>query len=405
MTSYFIGDLRSGPIAVRNLAPTSGPWSDRLGAPQSVDVTLNMNSPEIRTLDLRNVATEAKAYLGVEEGGVIMACDPIWTRNYDRDAGTLKLGALGWGSYYNHRLILPLLAKVIGLNQWTVPDPENPAKTIPNPLLATVINGVSLGTRAKRLLQQAHLWTGGALPMVFQADEADDRTKTYDGTDFKSVGEAIKQISEMENGPEMRFESRFTADRRGVEVLFRTGTVAQPLLTSQSVPMWDVTAPQSAVSNFKTDSDASDMGSLAWQTGGRQADTVLVARAYDPALVDAGYPLMERFDSSHSSVEIQGTLDSYAADNMASGRYPTEEWSFIAQARPVDADGFPAGPFVGQYSTGDYADLKFAKFDPETNAGDPYLQAGGTSRHRIVGLSGDEKGASINVQLAPKVGI
>lgn len=402
MTRYFLGDLRTGDFTVRNLGNLgvlSGPWSDRLNAVESVDVTLDMNSPEIRSLGLRNVATPAKAYLGVEEGGVIMACGPIWTRNYDRDAGTLKLSALGWGSYYNHRLILPLLAKTIGLDQWTVPDPADPTKTIPNPLLSTVINGVSLGTRAKRLLQQAHLWTGGALPIVFLADELADLTKTYLGADFKSVGEAIKQISELENGPEMSFQSRFTTDGMGVEALFRTGTIAQPLLTSQSVPLWDLTAPQSAASGLTIDEDASEMGSMAWQTGGRQADTVLVSRAYDPLLVDAGYPLMELADTSHSGVSVQATLDSYAADDVANGASSTETWSFIAQANPVDADGYPAGPFVGQYSTGDFADLKVAA------GGDPYLQDGGTTRHRIVGLSGDEKGSAVKVQLAPKVGI
>lgn len=446
MSTFILCNLRTGR-RIQNLPVLKGSWDDRLGATESIEVTLDMNDPDVRELGLRNSATPAQAALCAVENGVIVAGGPIWTHDYSRDNATIKLGAKGMASYFDHRLILPLLARTIGMDQWTIPDPADPEKTIANPALSTTINGVSLGTIAKRLVQQARLWTGGEVPVVFQDDELNttllsdgtfESTRTYLGVDFKSVLEAIEQISQTENGPEINFLPRFTADSLGVEWLFQTGTTAQPLITSNASLSWSITAPDSPVSKFETHHDSSGMGSLSWWTGGRQADDVIVSRAYDPKLIDAGYPLLERVDTSHSTVSVQSTLDSYAAADVAMASRPTEIWSFTVQANPVDEYGKPAGPWVGQYSVGDFIDLiidpmdantgtgeditvvsdeftdifydelpSTVEFDPVvpgSNAGDPYLPQGGKFRHRILGLSGDEQGEYIQIQCTEKVG-
>ena len=408
MTEYILGDLRTGLISARNLPVLSGPWSVRLGAADSLDVTVDFNDPDTLALCLRNSATPGKAFLAVVEHDAfgqqgIMASGPIWTRTYDRDKRTLKLGAKGWGSYWDHRIILPLLAKTIGLTGWTIPDPDDGTKTVPNPELSTTIEGLALGTIAKRLIQQAQLWTGGTLPYVFQSDELGESTRTYIGAEFKPVGEALDQLSEVEGGPEMLHTARFTADGTGIEVLFQTGTTAQPLISSTAVLSWDLTAPESAGYGLTIDEDASELGSLSWATGGRSADTVVVSRAYDSALVDLGFPLMEITDSSHSSVSEQATLDGYAAANVAGGRRPAEVWAFNTKAYPVGSDGNSAGHSIDEYTVGDYATLHLDPYDPETGRGDPYLAEGGTVLQRIVGLSGDSAGDEIKIQLAQKV--
>ncbi|MDJ0337477.1 hypothetical protein [Cryobacterium sp. PH31-O1] len=417
MTEYILGDLRTGRISTRNLPVLSGPWSVRLGAADSLDVTVDYNDPDTLALCLRNAATPGKAYLAVVEHDAfgqktIMASGPIWTSTYDRDKRTLTLGAKGWGSYWDHRIILPLLAQTISLTSWTITDPADNTKTIPNPDLATKIEGLALGTIAKRLVQQAQLWTSGSLPYVFKADELNttrlpdgtfESTRTYIGADFKPVGEALDQLSEVEGGPEMRHTARFTTDGTGIEVLFQTGTTTQPLISSTAVLSWDLTAPESAGYGLTIDEDASDLGSLSWATGGRSADTVLVSRAYDPTLVDLGFPLMEITDSSHSSVSVQSTLDSYAAANVAGGRRPAEVWAFNTKAYPIGSDGTSAGHSIDEYTVGDFATLHLDPYDPMTGRGDPYLAEGGTSAHRIVGLSGDSAGDEIKIQLAQKV--
>ena len=428
MTEYILANLRTGR-RILNVPVMSGPWDDRLGAAETINVTVDMNDPDVQALDLRNSGTPGQSALCVNEGGVLMAGGPVWVSDYDRDNKALTLNALGMASMLDHRLIMPLIAQTLGIDQWTVPDPNDPTKTIANPLLATIIDGFSLGTIAKRWLQQALTFAGGNLPIVFQSDEAGTATQPVDGVDFKRIGEGFSQLSGRENGPEINLKPRYTADKLGVEWLLETGTAAQPLITSSAVLAWNVTAPESPISGLRIKKDASKLGSLAWQTGGRKADTVLVARSYDSALVDSGYPLMELTDTSHSSVEIQSTLDTYANADTAAGKRSVEVWSFTAKARPYDQHGKPAGPFVGQYAVGDYVDLIFAeKIDgrlplgallpsddvfpseelfpadgtPWSSHGDPFIP-GGTYRQRIIGISGDATGIDIQIQCAPRL--
>lgn len=406
MTRYIIGDLRTGRRLL-DVPVMAGPWDNRLDTPETVSVTVDMNDPDVRALSLENTATPTKSFLGVIEGDRIMGCGPIWTHSYDRDAGTLQLGAKGLGSVFDHRSIIPLIAASLPVDQWTVPDPTDSTKTMTNPLLQSAYTGLWLGSIAKRLVQQALTWTGGNLPIVLPAEEASSNTdheRTYDGVEFKPVGEALAQLTQVDGGPEWRFTPRFTTDGLGVEWVMEVGTAAQPLLFSTTHPQWDVTANQSPVSAYKVDLDGSTMASLAWATGGRSADKVLVARSYDPTLVDAGYTLLELVDSTHTTVEKQSTLDAYVRSVAGQGKKPTSTVSFDVKAYPTEEDGeTPAGPQLGSYSVGDFCDLMFAEFDPDRGIGDPYQTAAGSFTHRILGLSGDEKGLTVSVSCAPEV--
>lgn len=400
MTDYFIGNFATGRELV-SLPVLKGPWTDRLHVAETVSVTVDLNDPDIQALGLGSAATPAQAYLCVEENGVLRG-GPIWTRNYSRTSRQLTLGAAGAASYFDHRLIMPLLAATIGVDQWTVPDPDDDTKTIPNPLLSTVVTNLSLATRAKRLIQQARLWTGGNVPIVFQDDEIDDNDHTYLGTDFKPVWEAISDIMNLEGGPEIALNPRRTSDGGGVEWLLRTGTIDEPLITSSSVLSWNVTVPESPVSNLTTTEDATAQGSLAWLTGGEQTDDVLVSRAYDDTLLEQNFALLELLDTTHPDVSLQTTLDGYSRAAVLAGKSPSEVWSFTVKAYAVDQDNNKSAPWIGDYSLGDFFDLEFDDWDPDTGIGDPYLP-GGTYRMRVIGISGDELAVDIKIDCAPLV--
>ena len=403
-TRFLLGDLRTGRRLL-TLPVVSGRWSDSLDAAETIEATVTMRDPDVQALNLRSAATPTKTFLAAVDGDTILAAGPIWATSYDKDSGRLTLTAKGMLSMFDHRLILPAIAATLDVTQWTVPDPSDASgnKTMPNPLLTSAFTGVSLGTIAKKLIAQALTWTGGSLPIVLPSDEADsnpDHVKTFQGTDFKPVGEAITDITNLVDGCEINFSPRFTADKLGVEWVMQTGTVAQPLIFSASKPVWNATAADTPVSKLQVDADASKMGSLAWQSGGRSTDNTLVSRVYDSTLVDAGYPLMELLDSSHTDVSEQATLDAYAATAAARGRTSVESWSFTVKAHPTDDDGRSAGPQLGGYNVGDYCELVFEKFDGVH--GDPYIP-GGSVQLRIVGLSGDEIGVDVSVTCSPAV--
>ena len=69
------------------------------------------------------------------------------------------------------------------------------------------------------------------------------------------------------------------------------------------------------------------MCSTAVFTGGKDDDRVMVARATSDTLINAGIPLTEVWDSSHSSVSKQATLDAWAQRRHAEGQSPVQYWS------------------------------------------------------------------------------
>lgn len=412
MTRYLLADLRTGKRLL-NLPVMTGPWGTKVGSPDDIAVKVDLRDPDAQNLNLRNSAAKARTILAAVEGQTIMAAGPIWGDHYDRDAQTLDLTAKGIRSIFDHRYILPVVAATTSLSSWLVPDPTDSSKTMPNPALATTYSNVSYATMAKRLIAQALAWTGGNLPIDLSGvpDEvATGLTQTWDGVDFKALRDAIDQLSGL--GPEIEFRPQFTADGLGITFAAQMGTVAQPLLFSSNRPRWNVTSPETAVSNFMTDGDASVLASNSWAVGGRSADTVLVSRAMDPTLTNAGYPLLEVSDTTHSSVSRQPTLDSYALQNLQDAQAPVETWSFTAEAYPVDESGNPAGPQIGSYQTGDFCELFFDPFQPASadgkrpQRGDAYLQSGNNGApyvHRIFAMSGDEKGTGVKVSCAPQV--
>lgn len=390
-TRWLLCDLLTGR-QILDLNVASGSWSTVLNTADTITLQIDMQDPAMISLGLRNAATPAKTVLAVSEDDTIMAAGPIWTRKYDRDAKTLELGAKGIWSYFDHRYIQQLLAATIDVTTFTLPDPDNEGGSIANPALTTELNGYDLGTIAMKLMELAQSWTGGNIPLVFPPDRAGYRERNYLGADFTNLGEALRQLTAVDNGPDISFAPRFTSDRLGIEWVVSTGTEDQPMLFSNSTPHWDLTLPESSASNLEVDEDASDIASLAWQTGGRSDDEVLVARAYDPTLLGLGYPLYEVLDSSHSSVSEQDTLDAYAQEATVFGRGAVETWTFTAEAHQQ--------PVVGSYSVGDFVSLTIAAYDTTNGSGDPYLPPG-TYSQRIVGISGDQDGEQLKITCAP----
>lgn len=401
MTTYSIGNLITGRELVE-VNVLQGPWSDNLGQAETISVTLDMQDPDNQALGLRSAASPAQSFLAVEENGSCVAAGPIWTRGYSRATRQLTLAAAGMGSYFDHRLILPTLARTLSVGSWTIPDPSDATQTIANPALSTALAGVSPGQICKLLVQQARLWTGGNVPIVFQVDEAGTSAQTYLGTDFKPIWEAINDIMNDVNGVEVNFFPRRTSDGKGFEWLLETGTLAQPLITSSSVLEWDVTVAESPVTDLTTNEDATKLGSIAWATGGAQSNDVLVSRAYDPTLINQQYPLMDLLDTSHPDVVLQSTLDGHTMAAILAGNSPSETWSFKVKAYAIDSDGNKSGPWVGDYAVGDFLTLRIDVWDPDTGIGDPYLP-GDDYTMRIIGIAGDEKGEDITITCAPMI--
>jgi hypothetical protein len=371
----FVGDLVTG----RNIIPLpamDGDWSIRRGRFGTVSCDITLSSKEHRRLDLRETAAVGRSYLAIGEDDVLFESGPLWDHEYDDDSRRLTLTAEGWWSILMSRYVMPAAAETINL---LLTDGDNAGK--PNPAVATLFTGATWMGIVKGILQQGFARAGGQLPFVFGADGVGAHDKSYDAASFKSQGEALTDLTELVDGPEIEFRSEYQPDGRGVQARVIVGDDTQPEIARTGLPhRFDFTVPKRTVRGLKVKSSARELSSEAWGTGGREAAVALISRAASTALIARGYPRMESLSNAHSTVVLQETLDKYTRQDLELGSGPAEWWSFETHIDKV--------PRLGTFTLGDYCDVVVRR--------NPYLPDG-THRRRIAAMSGKLRSRWVSV--------
>jgi hypothetical protein len=312
-TQLLVGELRGGKIT-DVIDATTCTWDQTLNAAGTIT---GVTIPEhiVRRQNLRHTAAPARTFLAVEQDGRIRQAGPIWSHTWNWEAGTLTLGAGGLWSILDHRLVLPVLA----------------GRRIQD--VSTTITGTDLGGIARGLVAQARTFANFDLPIVLPDTAAGTRTETFPGWKLQRVGEQIRQLTQRQNGPDIRFRPRRQpADRTRIEWVMEHGTEDQPQLVQTGGDwVYDTTAPRTPVLGISVDSDATGMGMWAVVTGNGMERDILTAHAYDDTLLQAGYPLLE-VDESRSTVEQQATLEEHADQLLARSARPIEAWKVTVHA-------------------------------------------------------------------------
>jgi hypothetical protein len=114
-----------------------------------------------------------------------------------------------------------------------------------------------------------------------------------------------------------------------------------------------------------------------------------VERALDPTLLNAGFPLRERVDSSRSTVVLRQTVIDFATELARTGAKPRSVWKFDIHT------GGRGEPIIGQFGVGDYVEI--------TIKDDPFIPDGKHLR-RIVTLGGSAGSAFVKVGLGENYG-
>lgn len=375
---YYVGDLRTGKIwrQVDLVGATFGvPFTD-VG---TLEGSFPLRSGEWPSA--RSDAAVAKSFLAVAyvdkhgdetfiEGG------PVWKSKFDDDSGVLDIGAAGLGSYFDHRKVIPVLAAG-----------DNPAE-------ATVTyTGAQLALIAKRLVELAQTHTGGNLPIVLP-DDADlggagtTHTRTYPGYELGWVGERLKQLSEVANGPEIQFvPQRKASDLRYLEWVMRIGVDPSGLLIQAGTPwVFDRSVPKSPVRGIDVSADGTRIASRQWAAGQGEAEGRPIVAVDSPTLTDLGFALLEGEVTSTDNVATTDTLAGYAQGALAYSQTPIESWVV-----KVSRDGTP---HVGQYRPGAWSTVVVRDHD--------YLYDGSYSM-RILNVAGDETD-SVTLTMSERLG-
>lgn len=404
--SVIVGELRTGQRLLA-LPYVSGSWSIAAGSADDITVRLPLIASDFRRLDARitgglwpgsdvypseetfphavvtrwvpgptprrdiKAATEpTRTFLAVLADDRVVAAGPIWSQQWDQDSGTLELKALGLASLWDHRLVLNHLTNT----------------TTPGAVAASSLSysGLSLGTIAKRLVQEAQAHTGGTVPVVFPDDESGTSERTYPGYELATVGQRLQELSEVEGGPEIEFAPRLTADRTGVEWVMRVGTTASPQLVQPGMDwMVDTSVPRGALGGLSVNVDATSVANRAFAKGTGSDEATLISRpGTAPAQWSGGYPLLESV-GTYSSVLEQTTLDAHAAADLETNDRPWQTWRLRV----------PADRRAGAARPGDWWQVR---------VGDDhvFLEAG-LYRSRMASMSGDLGSEFCNVELVP----
>lgn len=357
----YVFETRGGEL-LTEVSPAGLTWSENANQAETVSPVFNLRSGAERSRDWRNIGTPWKHSIALDVHGRLLG-GPIMPHGFDDDRGQLQITARGGRMLFKNRSILPPAALTQPL---TLPSGELDAT------LDSFWTGFDLGTIAKKIGQQACTWPGADdLPIIWPDDRAGTHERTYPAIDRKKIDSAWADLSNVENGPDVRLGLEWKDDHR-FQWRFTSGTQEQPRLAGPDVFVWEL----GQGSGITVDTDPTRMGSLAWAQGGRASDTALVRSLYDPFLVDHGFPLLELETGASVNTVDPSTLDSSNVETLRTARQPWEFWSFKVRA--------DRSPFPFEYGPGSLIEVIVTKY---TEVSGGYIPPG-TYTRRIAGLSG-----------------
>lgn len=384
VTEFYAFEMLSG----RRLLPlpvSTGSWSIATNADDSIQCKIPARSAVTKQLDVWASTPLARTGLLAVVDGLPVASGPIWKRRYSQ-GNEIDLTAGGLRSYWNRRIALPLAARTNSLVD---------ANGDPRTAYDINLSNLSYGTIAKRYVELARLWPGGNIPMMLPADEAGPYERKVAAIDLKKVRALIDALSNVENGPDIEFRTRFSADGLGIYWEMLHGSVANPRLgnTDPSLISWSIGAPTGGAFDIDITEDATELAEEVFAAGGRSSDRVLVARGRDTTLFDAGFPLLQGVDTAHSDVVDQATMQNYANRGATLGKYPSSFWKMSVRAH--EKGSIP----LGDYWLGDLATIVIDKREPVLGS----AFGGRTYTRRIASIGGDERGQSFNLAFAEAI--
>lgn len=159
----------------------------------------------------------------------------------------------------------------------------------------------------------------GPLPITLPPVQGGSYTRTYHMWDLATISDRITDITNLENGPETRFDPRIKPDG---SLTFDLTADPQP-----THHQWNTIVPGSRAILTRLDGDGADMTGQVWATGGKDDDKTLMCRRTTTIPTDAGCMFLQTKDTQHTTVSDLTTLQTHALADLAHGAWPAETYT------------------------------------------------------------------------------
>jgi len=319
----------AGNVMMEEVALADVQFTRALNETGTFSAKFPLGDPGVQIKDPYQLTTPCHSTITVYRGEVPVWGGIIWTRKYDSASQMLDVGAADWWSYFDHRRVLPVL-------------PPSPDTTVVAPL-STVYSAVEQNDIARGLVTLAQSHTAGDIGIELDTTtSAITRDRTYWGYQLAEVGEALRQLTGVIDGPDIVFGVGAPSGTDGKpRRLMRVGT---PDLGQQGAP-W-VFEYGANISSYTWPSDGTRMATRVLAVGDGTEQAMPIAVSEDTSKYEFGWPLLES-DSSYTSVTDMATLQSHADADQRIARLPV--------ALPELTIRGDAEPTFGTYSEGDWA--------------------------------------------------
>ncbi len=358
--TYLLADLRTNVITAEIPLEGARP-SLKLGAPSTMSGTWQLSNtwnggdPSALTIPGRT------ALYALRDGRPIYG-GILWTSRYDSASQKVELGSSDWWTFFDHRKLLPLL-------------PPTPTVTDVAALSVTYTQ-IDQNDIARSLVQLAALHTGGDIGLQLDATTSGVlRDRTYLGYELADIGQAIKQLMEVDGGPDIAFGVAPNLDDDGRPI--RTMRVGNPTIGQVGEPYVFETAAN--ILTYQWPRDATRMATRSFAKGEGSELGSLIAVAEDTAKYDDGWVMLEH-DESYSNVVEPATLQGHADADRHAARLPVVTPTLVVAGDGRDRNGNRVYATLGEYGVGDQALVVLQ---------DLYFADGLTTQMRIIGIDID----------------
>ena len=316
----------------------SANWSNSINEFGSLSATVQ-NDGSIPSTALRQWGT----IIAVVDDSTVIHAGYLTHAKLSRGDMRWTLEAGGGGTILQKRLVINYLLNGSWVDGQVTVDDDHPSGNWPLTFSGSYSDIIS------KLITETEKW--GALPITPATLTGGNKTRTYNSYDFATVADRIRDLGELENGIEWRFDPSLSASW---VLTFAQKTSLDGGELKDHTWHWNAIAPQSGVLLDDEDIDGSDMTTSCYAHGGKDDDLLLVARYSSTALTAAGWPLLQTANTAHSTVSVLQTLQSYVRQDVTTGDNPQRTIALKVSRQLYDVH------------VGDWATLRFGDGNADT---------------------------------------